>query len=66
VIVAVDPAQVGAVLAAAGAAGVPAVAIGETGGARLVIERGVTRLVDVDLAAAAAARDAFLAPIVGA
>ncbi len=66
VIVTVPPAQVDAVLLAADGKKVPAVVLGVTGGDRLVIERGGGVLVDVELAAAAAARDACLVSIVGA
>ena len=65
VVITVAPADVDAVLARALAAGVPARALGETGGDRLVVSAGGGAIVDVDLGAVRDARERCLEPIVG-
>ena len=66
VVLTVAPSHLAAVLDRASAAGVPARALGTTGGDRLVIGRAGAAVVDVDLASARAAREGCLSSIVGA
>jgi phosphoribosylformylglycinamidine synthase len=68
IVVAVDPATVDARIAEAKAAGVPVVALGRAsdGETKLKLSLGGAPVIEVEVAAVRAARDACLQPIVGA
>ncbi len=66
IVITARPGDVAAILRRAAEQGVPARALGTTGGARLAIRRGGEAVVDVALAALRDARERCLEAIVGA